>query len=390
MPRCCITKYFLKTLNSKTELNSIIHYYDEEISGFMLEYRGNGRGTWYFRYYTSEKKMRYYRIGVLKNMSIFEARSQAYSLYKLVQEGIDIKKDRTPLQDTIFFEDFVTKYYLPHAQLKKRSWELDKRILRLHIFPYFTQCMIGKVKRIDILNWQKKLQSKGLAAGTCNRTFVLLKTVFNCAIRWGHLATENNPCKDVRPFEDKSVKERYLTPEEARNMVEALHASHHQQSCQAILLLLYTGARKSEILSARWEYVDVDRRLLTVPMSKSGKTRHIPLSDEAIKILQTIPRLGSSAWVFPSSSGKGHLQSVFRLWDSLRKSLGLSDVRLHDLRHSFASFLVNAGCSLYEVQRCLGHCDPKVTMRYAHLAPHTLINAANMVEKSLSEKHSII
>lgn len=389
MPRCCITRYFIESLKSEKSINVLSHYYDEEIPGFMLEYRGNGRGTWYFRYYTSIKRTRYYRIGALQLMSVFEARSHAYTLYKLVRDGIDIKSDKNVLQDSVCFGDFVNKHYVPHIRLKKRSWELDQRILRIHILPYFAHFRMDKVRRTDVMTWQSGLRNKGLAAGTCNRIFVLLKTVFNCAIRWGYLLSEKNPCRDVSPFADTSLKERYLTSEEARQIVGALHTSHHQQSSQAILLLLYTGARKSEILSARWEHVDLERCLLTVPLSKSGKTRHIPLSDDAVKIFRGIQRCEHEAWVFPGSGHTGHLQSVFRHWDSLRKRLGLSDVRLHDLRHSFASFLVNAGCSLYEVQRCLGHYDPKVTMRYAHLAPQVLVKAANMVGESLRRESSM-
>ena len=385
MPRCCITKYFLESLKNTSQQKGIIHYYDEEIHGFLLEYRGNERGTWYFRYCMENNKTRYYRIGFLSDISIFDARARAYTLYNLVQKGVDIKKDIDVLHHIVSFDDFIEKHYVPHARIKKRSWELDVRILRLHILPQFGPCKMDRIKRIDVMAWQQSMRNKGLAPGTCNRAFVLLKSIFNCAIRWGHLSMDENPCCGVSAFEDRDLKERYLTTEEARRVVKALQESS-QQSAQAILLLLYTGARRNEILSSRWEYVDLDRQLLTVPLSKSGKTRYIPLSDDAVRVFKNIPHKSESPWVFPGSGAKGHLQSVFRHWDSLRKRLGLHDVRLHDLRHSFASFLVNAGCSLYEVQRCLGHCDPKVTMRYAHLAPQTLVKAANTIGKSINIK----
>ena len=128
----------------------------------------------------------------------------------------------------------------------------------------------------------------------------------------------------------------------------------------------------------------MERRILTVPLSKSGKSRHIPLSDAALEVLREIPC--TSGWLFPSSRTGKAISSVFRAWDRVRRNAGLEDVRLHDLRHSFASFLVNSGCTLYEVQKILGHHNPKVTMRYAHLAQESLLRAVNMVGENLDRK----
>ena len=128
----------------------------------------------------------------------------------------------------------------------------------------------------------------------------------------------------------------------------------------------------------------MERRILTVPLSKSGKARHIPLSDTALQVLADIPR--RSEWLFPSARTKGHITSVFQTWDRVRTRAGLKDVRLHDLRHSFASFLVNSGCSLYEVQKILGHHNPKVTTRYAHLAQDSLLRAANIVSRKIGTR----
>ncbi len=383
MPRCCITKYFLESLADQKRAVKITHYYDEEIPGFLLEHRGNNRGTWYFRYKTPEGKLRFCRLGSVEKLPLMEARAQAYNLYKMVLDGLDVQREKPRALTIPSLEDFVFAQYIPHAKMKKRSWELDQRILRLHILPTLGYVKIDKIRRSDILNWQQEMFVKGLAPGTCNRAFVLLKTVFNCAIRWGLLALDKNPCRGISLFEDTRQLERYLSPEEARKLLKSLDSSKDVQESKAIQLLLYTGARKQEILSARWEYVDYERHLLTVPLSKSGKTRYVPLSDEAIKILRSIPREKGSPWIFPQKNGSGPIRSVSYLWDRLRNELGLHDVRLHDLRHSFASFLVNAGCSLYEVQRCLGHYDPRVTMRYAHLNSKSLVNAANKVEQSV-------
>lgn len=382
MPRCCITKHLVDSLLLQESKGKIIHYYDEEVEGFMLESRGMGRGTWYYRYCNSEKKWRYCRLGTLVDMSLTEARAKCCSLRLCTEEGVNIQAGVHELQKSMTLEHFALQKYLPHARNRKQSWELDQRILRLHILPRFGRYRMNRIQQSDVTAWQGELRTKGLAPATCNRVFVLLKTVMNCAIQWGVLEQGMDPCRGVRPFVGKSTKERYLSPEEAGRLLRALESCRRKNSAQAIQLLLFTGARKNEILSARWEYVDLEHRLLTVPLSKSGKVRHIPLSDDAVRVLKGIPR-GESPWVFPRPNGREHITSVFGLWSRLRADIGLHDLRLHDLRHSFARFLVNAGHSLYEVQRCLGHCDPKVTMRYAHLAQRALVDAANAVGQAV-------
>jgi integrase len=148
-------------------------------------------------------------------------------------------------------------------------------------------------------------------------------------------------------------------------------------------MLILTGARKREVLDARWEDFDFNRRIWRIPMSKLGKARHVPLSDGALNILGTIPHRDGVAWAFANPDTGKPFVSIFCAWDTARKSVGLNDVRVHDLRHSHASFLVNAGRTLYEVQHILGHTQVKTTQRYAHLSHDTLLDATNSVNTTL-------
>jgi len=129
---------------------------------------------------------------------------------------------------------------------------------------------------------------------------------------------------------------------------------------------------------AKWEHVDWQRHTLLVPVSKSGKPRTIDLNGPAIALLQSVPRVQGSEHIFPSPFSGHPFASLFYPWDRIRRRAGLADVRLHDLRHSFASFSVNQGVSLYVVQGLLGHSQVRMTQRYAHLAPHTLLDAAEV------------
>lgn len=163
----------------------------------------------------------------------------------------------------------------------------------------------------------------------------------------------------------------------------AIDADDNQVAAQAIKLLLLTGARRNEITHAKWEHVDWQRRTLLVPLSKSGKPRTIALSGAAIALLQSIPRVMENEYIFPSSFTGRPSASLFYPWDRIRRRAGLGDLRLHDLRHSFASFLVNQGVSLYVVQNLLGHSQVRMTQRYAHLAPQTLLDAVEVAAAAI-------
>jgi len=271
--------------------------------------------------------------------------------------------------------EFAEKVYMPHARTRKRSWKLEEAILTRHVLPRLGQEKLKSISAFQLFSWQEWMKARNLAPSTCNRALFLLKYLFNCACSWGFL--KHSPARDVQPLPAGAIRERYLSPEEARRLLDAADADIDRMAALAVRLLLFTGARKSEILKARWEDVDLSRCLLTVPLAKSGRAHHIPLSDAALKTLASLPR--SSPWLFPGASISFPRTSVYAAWNRIRLRAGLQDVRLHDLRHSFASFLVNSGCTLYEVQKILGHHDPRVTTRYAHLAQDSLRRAANVL-----------
>lgn len=140
-----------------------------------------------------------------------------------------------------------------------------------------------------------------------------------------------------------------------------------------IPMLILTGARKMEVQKARWEDINWEQRIWRIPLTKSGKARQVPISDGALLLLETIPRIDGCRWIFPNPKTHKPYCSFYGSWNTVRQSVGLGDVGIHDLRHSFASFLINSGRSLYEVQRILGHTQISTTQRYAHLSQDSLL-----------------
>jgi len=380
MPRIELTKAAVERIKG-TRLSRKTVYLDADIRSLMLEYRSTGMGTWYFRAKDEHGKIKMIRLGALAEMDVLEARARAYELQKFVEQGGTLGELDAHSGNRLSLGVFIEKHYLPHAKARKRSWQTEVGILQRHILPVFSDSKLEAITRFALSRWLEGLRDKGLSPSTCNRALFLVKYIFNCARRWGFMA--ESPAQDVQSLPEKEFRERYLSEEEARQLIDALAAEKDQQAANVVRLLLFTGARKSEVLAARWENVDLERRILTVPLSKSGKARHIPLSDAALQVLSEIPH--KSEWLFPSSRTDSHISTIYDAWDRVRERAGLKDVRLHDLRHSFASFLVNSGCSLYEVQKILGHQNPKVTTRYAHLAQDSLLRAANIVGEKLGD-----
>ena len=263
----------------------------------------------------------------------------------------------------VIFDAFVSDIYLPHVKLRKRSWDVDERIARQHLSPTFGDRQLIDIQRHEVEDWLHGLSAGGLAPATCNRILAVFKTICSLAAMRGLLPAGQSPCAGVSSFKIHTQRERYLSREEAQRLMRALENSKHPEAF-ALRRLLLTGARKSEILKARWEHVRLELRLLIVPLSKSGRPRHILLSDAALDVVRAMPRTPGNPWLFPGHAPGKPLSDLYLFWNRLRRDLGLADVRIHDLRHTFASFLVNAGHSLYETQKMLGHSDPRTTMPF--------------------------
>ena len=301
-----------------------------------------------------------------------------------------VNKANHKKQSALTLADFVSQRYAPHAKATKRGFITEESILGNHILPALGHrplCEINKNEITALIH--SKLTT--LKSGTINRIINCLKVIFSRAVEWEIDGITDNPLKGIKQFPNSSRYERYLSQDEADKLLRAVLLSNNRLLAPIISSLLLTGCRKREILDARWDCVDLERGILTVPISKSGKPRQVVLSDTVKTIFMDTKiflrtEMGCEAadqcpWVFPNPLTGKPFQGIFKSWDAARISVGLKDLRVHDLRHSFASALVNKGNSLYDVQKLLGHSSSRMTERYAHLTAERLTSVASEVSK---------
>jgi integrase len=297
--------------------------------------------------------------------------------------GNDPRQEKVTARAVPTFADFIEQQYLPYVKSYKRSWECDVSLLKNHLLPRFSKRYLDEITRADIQKMHHERRAAGAAPGSANRLLIMMRFIFNLALKWEVPAIRANPCKGVPLMEENNKKERYLSAEEAQRLYDAVCRSENPMLRYIVPMLILTGARKREVLDAKWEDFDFSRRIWRIPMSKSGKARHVPLSDGAMTILSTMPREVQCPWTFANPDTQKPYSNIFTAWDTARCKASLADVRIHDLRHSFASLLINSGRTLYEVQHILGHTQVKTTQRYAHLSQDTLLAAANAATRAL-------
>ena len=275
------------------------------------------------------------------------------------------------------FTDFFETHYLPFIKPRKRSWQKDDSLFRLRLQAEFGDLPLSGITRQQVQVFHNDLKAGGLAGATCDHYVKLLRHALNLAVEWGMLAA--NPIARLHLFNEDNQVEHYLDDVQLDRLLTVLRTDPRRSVCLVALFLLSTGARLNEALKATWPQIDLANRLWRIPASnsKSKRARSVPLNDSALDVLKQVATDGKHAQIFVSDKTGEPLRYVHKVWERLRIKAELPKLRLHDLRHQYASFLVNSGRTLYEVQHILGHADAQVTQRYAHLSMKSLQDAAN-------------
>lgn len=382
MPKLNLTQAFIDQATCPSG-KSKIDYFDTKVTNLLLKVLPSGKKTFYVRYKNERDKIVEKRLSTVDatGVKLADARELAQQYLAQIALGVDPFEQKKSLRDVPTFGEFVAQSYMPHIKGYKRSWNTDESLLRNHILPVIGKLYMDEINRRHMVGLFASHRETHKPAST-NRIIILCRYIFNCAIRW-EVPLVKNPTEGIALYLENNRHERYISSAEAQRLFEALNQSDSKMLKYIVSMLLLTGARKNEVLQAKWPDFDIERRIWRIEFNKTGRTRHVPISDGVLSLLHSVPRFEGVEYVFPNPDTQQPYVQIFSSWDTARKKAGLSDVRIHDLRHSFASFLVNSGRSLYEVQKILGHTQVKTTQRYAHLSQDSLVSAANEVSKAI-------
>ncbi|WBQ11229.1 site-specific integrase [Hyphomonadaceae bacterium ML37] len=290
------------------------------------------------------------------------ARKEALRLLGRIEAGEDPAAAKAEDRRAETLETFAARYLSDHVEPhnKPRTIEETRRNLRNHVLPRLGdngRKRLKDITRDDVIRFHLAMKESPYAA---NRCLALVSHMLSKAEDWGVLPGGSTICRRIRKFrEDK--RRRFLSPAELARLGDALRVAEENgvspNALAIIRLLTLTGARRSEIEQLRWSEVNLERGILELEDSKTG-AKAIPLAPPAIEVLLGHPRLQSSPYVFPAASGERHFQGLMKIWLDIRRTAGLHDVRLHDLRHSFASFGASSGLGLPIIGKILGHATP--------------------------------
>ena len=289
-------------------------------------------------------------------------------------------------QPRLTLNQFFDQHYFPHAKAVKAQHKHDWSIYNTHMRLGLGERYLDEIKLPVLDVWVRDQIVAGYKRSTINKHIYLMNRLLNVARNWGWIdfARDQQP---IRRLTLGDHKQRFLSSEEIEGLLRQCQRSTHPYLYLFVKLLLLTGARKGEALHMRWCDIDFDKRIWTVPRSKNGRSRRIVLNDGAVETVLAAGAVaerfglvvGGEAFVFQNPRTQRAYQSFYAAYHAARSAAGLTDVRIHDLRHTFASLLVNRGVSLYEVQTLLGHSSIQMTQRYAHLAPDLLHSRAEIV-----------
>ena len=360
-----LTQRLIDTLKPGT---SVREFRDSELRGFGVRVLPSGRKG-FFVHAQSKGKRTWTKIGDAGAMPLADARDLARSHLAANRTGGPSRP--AEISSDAPFEVVAEAVF----RRQSRHWKpgtlaINRSHLKNHLLPRFRGQPIGAITSADVQQWFGSLRSTPAAA---DRAAPVLSVIMREAETLGFRPEGSNPCGNIRRYRRRG-RERFLSKEEARRLGTVLKGHDGHVLAAAVRLLLLTGCRKSEIMTLQWQ--DFRDGHLFLRDGKAGP-RTVWLSSAARTVLDGLPR--TSAWVFPGRSGTGRARGLDFYWRKLRGEAGLQDIRLHDLRHSYASLAIQTGETVLTIGRLLGHRKPDTTLKYIHLADQTVRDAVNVV-----------
>lgn len=349
-------------------------WYDTVVTGFVFERRSSGGGTYYFRFSDAAGRQAQFKIGREGDISFAAAKKRAVQLRSEVVMGGDPRAKKAEAKAVPLYRE-LSAMHLADAKLHQRSYSTTEGYVRKHIVARWGKVRLTDIDSRAVAQWLGEKRAEGLAPATVEKIRVIFGRSFELGARWGIPGADKNPVRGVARQRFENGRQKFLSREECARLREAVAVSQNPQLQHIVGLLLLTGARLRELLDARWEHVDVERRTWLIPTSKTGRSRHVPLSTAALAIIEVLPRFNDCPWLVPNPETLKPFLSIKHGFSRAIRVANLPGLRIHDLRHTFASSVVNSGVDLYTVGKILGHANVTSSARYSHLRAETLMLA---------------
>ena len=373
--------------------------FDSELRAFaLIVYRSGSKAfTIDYRHAGRPRRMVF---GRWPEWSVSAARIRAKELRRDVDAGYDPLKQRQQMREQPRIRDLIDRYLIEHASKLAKTNEADQHsMMEKLVAPHWENRLVSEITRSDVdqlltkvaegrarphkakpNNRARKLQGPKKTPIRANRVGEALRKAFSLAIEWGW--REDNPASGFyRRLENP--RERFLTKDEIDRLVNALDHDEDQRAADIIRICMLTGARVGEVRQSRFEQFNLDLLIWTKPASttKQRRMHRVPISENVAAIVRqrqlVVPN--SSPWVFPGDVAGQPVIEIRRFWKRIQREAQIEDVRIHDLRHTFASLLVSGGASLEMIGKLLGHTQLQTTQRYAHLLDAPLREGVNAV-----------
>ncbi len=398
MPK--LTKTYVESLKAVDKPITAWDQGSGNVSGFCVQVYPSGKKTYYYVYRTKgDRKKKRITLGTHGQITCEKAREDAQRYAGDVAHRVDpVVKEREKAEQKkeedpkdLLFKDFLPIFIEKHCKVyyKKTTLEKDNSQIKLRILPFFGEKALCSITKKDILTFKDSLAQK---QATYNRCVDLLSCAFNKAILWDYLPNGINPCHSIAKYK-ANKKERFLNNSELTQLTATLEKQQEwslesSYVLGAIQMLAYTGCRKSEILTLKWADVQLDQNCIHLKDSKTGE-KIVPLNSLSKAVLESMEHQPDNPYVFCGRKPGKHLTDPKKRWFKIRKMLSIEDVRMHDLRHTFASMAIKSGLGLYQVSKLLGHRNIQTTMRYAHIEKEELVKSAKAVEFLYSNLSSV-
>ncbi len=367
-------------------------YSDSACTGLRAIVNRKGVVRFMFRY-NFEGRKRSLMIGELGAFDVKDARLRANEFKRMVADGIDPKAERDAKRVALSFFEFGEDHYLPYSQANKLSYRNDVSILKNYFYPLWRESKLSAIQTQEIQRFMDNLKGK-LKPASINRMLSLIHRMLKLACEWGHLDT--NPASSLKKLKENNQRNFFLSSEQITRFFQACSEDSNQSAANFFRLALLTGMRAGEMLNAKWEdlrHQDGSTSLF-LPHTKAGLSRTVPLNASALAVIDTQKdlRVASHPYIFAGRFGQKQMSHPKKAFARIKERSGdLEKLRIHDLRHTFASILINSSgsttdgngnpisVSLYDVQHLLGHHSSQTTEKYAHLASNRLRDVSSNV-----------